>query len=182
MNQNQTQNLKKKTKFCDYYQIKQCDGICGGLETIEKYQVKIDQIVAILSGKTKIIQKHLQTKIEIAIKNQNFALAALWRDKLFNLQKSVEAQKVVLENTEDLDLFNLVIQNVENETILGSVFVQNIREGRIVNVGNFLLNITFENQEKEEIIMSFWQRFLLGYTVLNANIAPIYLQTFWEEV
>ena len=173
--------MENKAKFCDYYQIKQCDGICGGLETLENYQTKIEQIVAILSGKTKLVEKNLQTKIEKAIQTQNYPLAALWRDRLKNLQRSVQDQKVVLPNNIDLDLFNLVIENAENETIFGSIFVQNIREGKIVNVGNFLLNLTFENQEKEEIAMIFWQRFLLGYMTLNANIAPIQLQTFWQN-
>ena len=64
---------------------------------------------------------------------------------------------------------------------MGSVFVQNIREGRVVNVGNFLLTASFQNQTQQEIVMSFWQRFLLGYTTQNGNLAPIIMETFWEK-
>ena len=171
----------RTSKFCDYYKIKQCEGICGGLETLENYQTKIDQIVAILSGKTKIVQKHLETKIGNAVKSQNFALAALWRDRLKNLLDSTSEQQVVLPNSENLDLLNLVIEKNENGLIMGSVFVQNIREGRVVNVGNFLLTASFQNQTQQEIVMSFWQRFLLGYTTQNGNLAPIIMETFWEK-
>ena len=40
-------------KECQYVQIKQCDGICCGLESITEYNSKIKQIKNVLNGDTK---------------------------------------------------------------------------------------------------------------------------------
>lgn len=174
---------KKPTvqKFCPYVQIKLCDGICGHFETLENYNLKIDQIKTILGGKIKKAKLFLQNKINTEIERQNYPLAALWRDRMKTLEDLTVNQNVILEVSQDLDLLVLVLENLENGLILGSVFCQNIREGKIVNVSNYLLAGSSSGENQSEIAFSFWQRFLSSFVVSNINLAPIIFQTFWNE-
>lgn len=168
-------------KFCPYVQIKLCDGICGYKETLENYNLKIDQIKTILGGKIKRAKLFLEGKIIDAIDKENYPLAALWRDRIKYLEDLTIDQNVVLNSEEDLDLCTLVIQDSENGLILGSVFCQNIREGKVVNVNNYLLSGNSSGENKSEIAFSFWQRFLSTFVVSTTNLAPVVLQTFWNE-
>ena len=168
-------------KFCPYVQIKLCDGICGHAETLENYNAKIDQIKSILGGKVKQAKLFLTGKITEAIQKENYPLAALWRDRIRHLEDLTIDQNVVLNSEEDLDLCTLVMESLENGLILGSIFVQNIREGKVVNVNNYLLSGSTDGEDKSEIAFSFWQRFLSTFVVCNTNFAPVILQTFWNE-
>lgn len=167
-------------KFCPYVQIKLCDGICGHKETLENYNLKIDQIKTILGGKIKRAKLFLEDKITDAIERENYPLAALWRDRIKYLEDLTIDQSVVLNSDEDLDLCTLVMESLENGLILGSIFVQNIREGKVVNVSNYLLSGSSSGENKSKIAFSFWQRFLSTFVVSNTNFAPTILQTFWN--
>ena len=144
-----------QTKFpqkqaCSYVGIKQCDGICVGLETKEDYLKKIEQIKNILNGKTKPAEDFLLTKIQVAVEEQNFELAALWRDRLKMLKETIADQKIILPHPQDLDIVTLVVDEPDGNGLqVGSVFVQTIRDGKIINVNNFLLSGSEESNETE---------------------------------
>jgi excinuclease ABC subunit C len=129
-------------KPCQYVQIKQCDGICCGLEDIYSYNSKIDQIKKVLTGETQSVKSWLKNKINEAIDVNNFELAALWRDRLNMLDEVISNQQVILPHPQDIDIITLLTQKDKDGFTIGSVFVQNIRDGKIINVNNFLLSGT----------------------------------------
>ncbi len=142
---------------CQYVQIKQCDGICCGLENIENYNIKIDQIKKILNGATNSAKVWLKVKIGEAIDLNNYELAALWRDKLNILDEVVADQKIILPHPQNLDIITLLTQKDNDGFTISSVFVQNIRDGKIINVNNFLLSGT-SGLEEQEARISFLRR------------------------
>ncbi len=136
-------------KSCQYVQLRQCDGICCGKETIEEYSAKISQIKNVLSGNTSGVVSWLNTKIQDAISLENYELASLYRDRLSMLQRVIGDQKIILAQPVNLDIITLVIDNIVGVAPLASVFVQTIREGKMINVNNFILSGGVGEQESE---------------------------------
>jgi excinuclease ABC subunit C len=164
-------------KPCSYVQIKQCDGICGALETIENYNQKITQIEKVLTGKIDIVQEWLKTKMQVAIGLQNYELAGLWRDKSKLLSETICKNNIVLSQPLDLDIINLIVTRDISGLEIGSVFVQNIREGRVITVNNFLMSGSGSGETQEEIIQDFVVKFCQSY--YTDNQIPIHLTTKW---
>ncbi len=159
---------------CQYVSIKQCDGICVGKETKEEYLAKLEQIKKVLRGQTDDVEQFINQKIQAAVEIQNFELAALWRDKLKILKETIIDQKIILPTTQDLDILTLIIEESEDGLQIGSIFVQNIRAGKIINVNNFLLSGTEEEENQEnknldEIANNFLQRFVASYYSLRTE-------------
>jgi excinuclease ABC subunit C len=73
---------KESKTCCHYFQLKQCDGICCGKETVEQYLSKIGQIKKVLAGETDSVKVWIKVKIGEAIGVNNYELAGLWRDRL----------------------------------------------------------------------------------------------------
>jgi len=181
-------------KFCSYYQIKQCDGICGGLEQLTDYNARLDQIQKVLSGKTEEAHNWIKSKILSAIELGNYPLAALWRDRLEMMKDTIGDQKVILPQPQDLELVTLVTQTQDDGLQIGSVFVQSIRAGKLININNFLLSGNSEVDNENEgvetddatkeistktVANSFLQRFLISYTSGLEDKVPILVQS-WD--
>lgn len=158
---------------CNYVSIKQCDGICVGLETKEVYTDKLEQIKNVLRGKTIGVENYLNQKITDSVELGNFELAALWRDKKHTLEETVLTQKIILAEPQDIDLLSLAIKESDTGLQIGSVFTQNIRDGKVINVANFLLSGT----EEEDIEYKFLDRFLSSSYTQHSNI-DVFVQMF----
>jgi excinuclease UvrABC nuclease subunit len=186
-------------KPCQYVQIKQCDGICCGLEDIDSYNTKIEQIKKVLQGDTESVKIWLKGKILEAIELNNFELAALWRDKLNILDEVVSDQKIILPHPQNIDLISLLTQKDNDGFRIGSVFVQNIREGKIINVNNFLLSGTSgleeqdsfvideieidldnESEGQDDDIFGMCQNFLVEYYAQQKGTKPEVLLNVWS--
>lgn len=194
-------------KPCNYMGIKQCDGICIGKETMEQYQFKIQCIQDALNGRIDEAEEWLTAKIIQAINIDNFELAALWRDKLKLLQSATSDQKIILPQPQNIDLLTLVMTQDTEGLQIGSFFLQSIRDGKIVNVNNFIMSGSevFSNgertipsqsetwEEKEEsylenttdelnlgksLALSFLQRFLITHSYKNSENVRIMIEVF----
>jgi excinuclease ABC subunit C len=146
-------------KPCEYVSIHQCDGICEGKETIEGYNEKLVQIENVLKGKTDSVEVYIKDKINESVEKGNFELAALWRDRFAILEDTISDQKIILPTPQDIDLLTIIVKFDSSGLQMGSCFVQNIRDGRIVNVSNFLLSGSEENDSE----FVFLERFLATY-------------------
>jgi excinuclease ABC subunit C len=179
-----------KNKPCSYVGIKQCDGICVGKETKKDYLEKLDQIKKVLSGKTEQVEIFIQNKIQDAIQIQNYELAALWRDRLKILKETVTDQKIVLPKEQDLDILALVIEENSDGFLIGSIFIQNIRAGKVINVNNFLLTGTkieeselTQEEALKEVFNTFLQRFMSSYynSQEGSEDVPVLIQTYYTK-
>jgi excinuclease ABC subunit C len=146
--------------FCNYYKIGMCDGICGGEENIENYKLKLHQLEQVLKGKTDEVVDYLYDKIKQAVDIGNFELAGLWRDRLNHLTNSISDQKIILPEPMDIDLVTLIVEPEDAEGYqMASAFVQNIRDGKIINVNNFLLSGSGEDRVEFEFSVRFLQTY-----------------------
>lgn len=184
---------KKLGKLCDYADIGLCSGVCGGKESLENYKKRLGQIENIFKGKGDLAEKYLDEKIREAVMVENYELAGFWRDRknlLISLfQSNFAHQKVVLPEPENMDLVTLVVELDDQENYIGSLFLQNIRDGKMVNVNNFLFtgdDFLDQNEEKKEDLFekhatSFLKQFFQNYYLFNHEVAPVLLNIYCKK-
>lgn len=176
-----------QSKPCYYCALKQCNGICYGNENYEEYIERLKKIEAVLNGKTKDVKEELKNKMIEAINKEDYELAALWRDKIKLLDETIYDQKAILPNPQDIDLLTLIISVQSDGLLIGSFYIQNIRDGKINNVNNYLLSGSedlsqgLDNiNDVKEMAKSFLIRFFSSY--INEDNVPIHIQTYLEEM
>lgn len=178
------QSKKPGNRPCAYVGIGQCDGICCGQENLSDYEDKLRQIQLILSGKLENRESFLMNKIQQAVKQENYPLAALWKERLKLLQKTIQTKKIILPKPQDVDLISLLVDKDPSGLQFGSIFVQQIRDGRIINVNNFLLTGSEEfgdldpDQATQELSKRILARFLSSYYTYQTEPVPVLVQNF----
>ena len=94
-------------------------------------------------------------------KNKEFEMAASFRDKMLTLEKLIERQKVISTNIKDnIDIINFY--SISEEFYFT---VLQIREGKIIEIKNILLQNNLE--ELEEIIL---EQFLIQYYTQTSDL------------
>lgn len=136
---------------CLDYHINRCIGPCVGAVSKADYRKIIDQIVNFLEGKHKPILDSLKESMKEAAMNKDFEKAAKLRDQVEYIQMLNEKQLVSDVNIVDRD----TIGYIEHEK---QIFVNlfQIREGKIINQENFILN---KIEEGGEILSSFLKNY-----------------------
>ncbi|NTV52324.1 MAG: excinuclease ABC subunit UvrC [Candidatus Firestonebacteria bacterium] len=92
---------------CLYAQIAQCDEICQGKGTPEKYRQRVQAVLEFLQGGADTLTPELETRMRRDAEAQQFELAAKWRDVLADI--ALIRQKPLLSSTsrEDRDILSL---------------------------------------------------------------------------
>jgi len=100
------ENIKKsKFKVCLEYHIKNCEGPCEGKETVEAYNLKIDQIKNILKGHVRPVKEFLKSEMSDQVEALEFEKAQLLKERLGYLEEYHAKSTVVSANVRDLDVF-----------------------------------------------------------------------------
>jgi excinuclease ABC subunit C len=141
--------IKNLGKPCHYVQLRQCDGVCCGKENSQQYLAKIEQIKKVLAGETDQVKLWLKNKIGEALALENYQLAGLWRDRINMLDEVIENQQIILPQPQNLDIITLIHETDISGLAIASVFIQNIREGKIINLNNFIMSGTQDQLEEE---------------------------------
>ncbi len=144
----------KKPRFkdrpCIYHQIGKCLGPCQKLVTPQNYQKVVKQVELFLSGKQTELIAQLKKQMEQYGKNQEYEKAAKYRDSYFDVQKVVEKQKVVSENTN----VNQDIIGYDNDDLRMSIVLLKVRDGRLIAKEDFDLALD-RLHSAEESVLSF---------------------------
>ena len=139
----QCKTPKFKSRPCIYYDIGRCMAPCQGKISPQEYQALIGQAELFLKGKQSELLKKLMEQIQKYSDSEQFEKAARLRDSYFDLQKTLEKQKVVTENTK---LNEDVLSFLYDNGIFVAVVMQ-IREGRLIDKKQF----SYTNQFDEDI-------------------------------
>jgi len=124
---------KFSNRPCLYYHIGKCLAPCQGKVTPEEYQKLINQVELFLSGKQSELLKQIQAQMQKYSEEEQFEKAAKMRDSYLDLQKTLERQKVVYENTK----LNEDIIAVIYESGILAIVIMMIREGRLIDKKDF---------------------------------------------
>ena len=125
----------KRHRPCLQYHIKRCLAPCVGYQSEEDYDRTIEEVVLFLEGKQESLLARLQHEMSEAAEHYNFETAARLRDRIVQVRRVTEGQKVVWKSRLDMDL--LAIARARGQACVQVFFVrggkligQNFRTGR----------------------------------------------------
>ncbi len=106
-----TANFKKRTRPCLNFQMGRCLGPCCNDIDKSVYGEIVKEVALFLKGRTPDLVREIKDKMEQAAKTQDYELAAVYRDRLFSIRKTLEKQVAVTTDFTDRDVFAVVSQN-----------------------------------------------------------------------
>ncbi|MEK6976644.1 MAG: excinuclease ABC subunit UvrC, partial [Candidatus Thermoplasmatota archaeon] len=138
---------------CLYYDIGKCVAPCIGKATPDSYEVLVDEVKDLLSGRADHLVKRVQSLMEEAAAGHRFEDAARLRDQWHGLQSVMERQHMVHDKLEDRDVAAL---DARGE--LAAVVLLHQRDGKVVGQSPF--TITGVGSGEEGLALA---DFLRGY-------------------
>lgn len=156
--------MNNRARPCIYYQMKQCAAPCVGLVDRESYHEIVDQVALVLSGRSPDLDKLLQNQIKERADALEFEQAALLRDRLFALRRSLEKQRAVaVPGVADRDVFGL-----HTEGRFAEIQVIFYRGGKMIGGRSF----SFKRREMplDELLGSFLPQFYAEAPVIPAEV------------
>lgn len=119
--------LNARTRPCLEYQIKRCLAPCVGRINSEAYLRMVRDGIVFLEGREKKLLGELKGRMKRAAEEMNFEEAALLRDRIGAVERTLEKQRMVSRTVKDQDIFGLY-----REGPLVQVCVLLIRSGKIL--------------------------------------------------
>jgi excinuclease ABC subunit C len=149
---------------CLLYHIKRCQGPC--IEAVSKadYRAQIDQIELFLEGRQETVVKALTAEMKAASEKTEFEQAAVLRDKVRAIERTMESQKMAAFRRTELDLVGLARK--DNQAAI-QLFA--IRDGQAVGRDVFLLDAAHDAPD-EEVLSSFLEQFYARATSIPRTI------------
>ncbi len=135
----------KKFKLCLEYHIKNCSGVCAGLQTEDDYMKNIDEIKEIARGNSHIVIDYLLSQIYALAAQEKFEEAQKLKLKYDALIKYRTKTIITTPNDDNLDVF--AYDEDENAAYIN---ILRIAKGSIIQG----LTIEYQkkvDEEKEEI-------------------------------
>ena len=148
--------IKNKMRPCLNYHIKRCIGPCTGHVSKVEYNKMIEEILLFLSGKEEKLKEILKEKMNKCSMEFNFEEAAIYRDKILNLQEMMQKQKIDV-STDNVNQDIIAMAYNDEEACVQSFF---IRHGKVVGREHFILEGT-KDSSKEAILSSFVKQFYM---------------------
>lgn len=146
--------VRKKKRPCLYFQLNLCPGPCFTNITENEYRENIKKIELFLNGETQELKKKIEGKMLSASKNQDFEIAALWRNKLEAIDHATDKQHVLMDHKTNKDIIGFY-----NEDKYMATVIIHVREGRIFNKSSFTFNLKEKLIQKNEILNSILEQF-----------------------
>jgi excinuclease ABC subunit C len=143
---------KLRRRPCAYYQIGYCSGICADLISKNEYNERVKALLLVLEGKTDLVIKRLQKEMLEASANLEYERAALIRDRIKALEKTLSGVSVVFPKSIDLDV--LGVAKAEDEAC---VQVLQVKGGKLISSESYELNA--QDAEDAEIMESFIKQY-----------------------
>lgn len=97
----------KDPRPCLDYYIKRCIAPCTAYCTKEEYDEVIDQVILFLEGKSDAVLRRLRKQMEDASERMEYERAAMIRDQIRAVERTVERQVIATTKKEDMDVFGL---------------------------------------------------------------------------
>jgi excinuclease ABC subunit C len=99
--------FKNRERACILFQIKRCAAPCVNSINKEEYSKLVNDAVAFLSGKSKVIQKKLSLEMEKSSKKMDYEKAAITRDRIKALTQIQSSQNISSTNLNNADVISI---------------------------------------------------------------------------
>lgn len=157
-------NKKIGTRPCFYYYLHRCPGICIGKIALDEYQNILHKISLFLLGNISATKKEIKVQMKQAAVSKMYERAADLRDQLHAIEIIEERQKAVFANNSNWDFISYFC-TADKTTI--NLFL--IREGKLVDRKNFILEDTLNNNGCE-IINAFMNKYYVDTSDIPKEI------------
>ena len=138
---------------CLLYHIKRCQGPCITAISKDDYRKDIEQVELFLEGRQETLVKALGTEMASAAERTDYERAAVLRDKIRAIERTMESQKMAAFAKTELDMLGLARQ--DNQAAI-QLFV--IRDGKMIGRDVFLLDAAREATD-DEVMTSFLEQY-----------------------
>src|SRR6202166_2993585 len=129
----------RRKRPCLQYHIKRCLAPCVGYQSEDEYDRTIDEVVLFLEGKQESLLRRLQHEMTGAAEHYNFEAAARLRDRIVQVRRVTEGQKVVWKSRLDMDL--IAVARGQGQACM-QVFL--VRGGKLIGQEHFILDGVYE--------------------------------------
>ncbi|UCE83886.1 MAG: excinuclease ABC subunit UvrC [Deltaproteobacteria bacterium] len=144
--------LQQRERPCLNHQMGRCMGLCTGTVSPDDYGPVVEQAVLFLKGRTQDLQKRLQEEMEKAAEALEFEKAAMYRDRLKAVERTLEKQLVASSHFRDQDVISTYEQG--DNLALAVLF---IRGGRMV--GSRAFSFITPQSGASEAVRAFIQQY-----------------------
>ncbi len=134
---------------CLLYDLKRCTAPCVGHTTRDEYRATIDRSVLFLEGRYETLARDAKKEMEAASAALEFERAALMRDRVVAIERTLDRQEVHAYKGDDFDVLAAAIAE-------GDAVVQlfRVRDGTVVGRDHFALEGS-EGATPAEVVASF---------------------------
>ncbi len=132
----------RRKRPCLQYHIKRCLAPCVGYQTESEYDAMIDEVVLFLEGKQESLLARLQNDMQESAGQYNFEAAARLRDRIVQVRRVTEGQKVVWRSRIDMDL--IATARGQGQACM-QVFM--VRGGKLIGQEHFILDGVHEQSD-----------------------------------
>ena len=169
-------SFANRTRPCLYHDMGLCLAPCVLPVPPEKYRYMLDEVGLLLSGKSRELLDSLSREMIRASGDMRFEEAAVLRDRIRAVERTIERQSVVLGGKRTLDLIG--VAQAPEGLALGVVFV---REGLLIDGRNFFwpgLSV----EDTPELLGGFLSQFYLDRQGLGESIPPRVVVPWLPEI
>jgi len=146
--------LKKRERGCLNLQIGRCLGPCIGMVSRAEYARLVEGVIRFLSGRGQELVSEIAAKMRSAASAHRFEEAAVYRDQMRALEKTLEQQLVVASHRKDQDVFGVA----EDERRI-AVAVLLVRGGVLTGREVFVLSRSVDDTTfLGEVLRRFYER------------------------
>ncbi|MCC2640893.1 MAG: uvrC [Nitrospira sp.] len=100
----------KADRACIEFEIKRCMAPCIGNQSRDDYHLIVKQVRQFLEGRDRELLDSLRQDMELASEREQFEEAARLRDRLFNVERTLERQRITQISATDQDVIGLARQ------------------------------------------------------------------------
>ena len=149
---------------CLLYHIKRCQGPC--IEAIPKaaYRADIAQVELFLEGNTDTLVDGLRHEMSFAAEREQYEKAAVVRDKIRSIERTMESQKMAAFARTELDLVAMARRDAQAAVQL---FV--VRNGKMLGRDVFFLD-TPRDVTDDEVLGSFLEQYYARATSIPREV------------
>ena len=119
--------LETRGRPCLQYQIKRCSGPCAFAGTAAAYAEQVEDVKMFLSGKDAELLVRLRGRMEARSEREDFEVAAVLRDSIAAVERTLAKQNIVQDEFVDQDVWGL-----SREADVAEVVVLFVRGGKLV--------------------------------------------------
>ncbi len=144
--------FRRRERPCLYHEIGRCPAPCVGRISPEEYRRLVEGAILFLRGRADRVIRKLRREMEEAAERLEFERAAILRDRIRAIEKTIEAQAVALHEDKDLDVFAIAR---EKDKVSGAVLF--VRSGALI--GRKTFHLSHSEEEEAHLYTSILSQF-----------------------